>query len=161
MPKLGEVYRWCRCRSTDRLQAGMPPASSNKPPHRQPTPPPTCSHYTPLHGPNGQMVFRAGVGRTDTAKRSPEQGGDVACSDHTQELVWRHLNVFERECELRCRLPRQRWQTPDTSHPLKTAKSNKKSALRTAPQRSIARLETLGDPEEVDTPFSRRVSRRS
>jgi hypothetical protein len=31
MLKLGEVYRWCRCRSTDRLQAGMPPASSNHP----------------------------------------------------------------------------------------------------------------------------------
>jgi hypothetical protein len=58
------------------------------------------------------------------AKRSPEQGVDAACSDHTKELVWRHLNVVERKCELRCRLPRRRWQTPDPSHPLKTAKSH-------------------------------------
>ena len=55
MLKLGEVYRWCRCRSTDRLQAGMPPASSNKPPHtdnplhRQPAPPTTRSTDNPLH----------------------------------------------------------------------------------------------------------------
>jgi hypothetical protein len=28
-----------------------------------------------------------------------------ACSDHTKELVWKHLNVVEREREIRCRLP--------------------------------------------------------
>jgi hypothetical protein len=97
-------------------------------PHRHPTPPTTCSHDTPLHGPNDEMVFRAGVGRTDTAKRSAEQGVDLACSDHTRELVWRHRNVFERECELRCRLTRRRWRTPDPSHPPKTAKSHKGSS---------------------------------
>ena len=73
------------------------------------------------------MVFRAGVGRTDTAKRSAEQGVDLACDDHTEEMVWRHRNVFERECELRCRLTRRRWRTPDPSHPLKTAKSHKRT----------------------------------
>ncbi len=90
---------------------------------KQPAPPTNRSHYNPLHGPTDEMVFRAGVGRTDTAKRSPEQGVDVACSDHTKELVWRHLTVVERERELRCRLPRGRGQTPDPSHPLKTAKN--------------------------------------
>jgi hypothetical protein len=114
-------------RSTDKplhRQAAPPTSrSTDKPLHRQAAPPTSRSHYNPLHGPNDEMVFRAGIGRTDTAKRSPEQGVDVACSDHTKELVWRHLNVVERECELRCRLPRRRWQTPDPSHPLKTAET--------------------------------------
>jgi transposase len=31
----------------------------------------------------------------------------VRCYDHVEEeLVWRHLNVFEHSCEIRCRLPR-------------------------------------------------------
>ena len=40
------------------------------------------------------------------SQRSPEMGGKVKCYDHTEELVWRHLNVFEYKCEIRCRLPR-------------------------------------------------------
>jgi hypothetical protein len=55
-----------------------------------------------------RWFLRAGVGRTSTAERSPGQGVEVARSDHTKELVWRHLNVVERECEIRCRLPRRR-----------------------------------------------------
>ncbi len=39
-------------------------------------------------------------------ERSPGQGAKVVCYDHTEELVWRHLNVFEHKCEIRCRLPR-------------------------------------------------------
>ncbi len=46
-PNQGEVYRWCRCRSTDRLQAGMPPASSNMPPASSNMPP--ASSNNPLH----------------------------------------------------------------------------------------------------------------
>lgn len=38
--------------------------------------------------------------------RCPETGGEVTCYDHTEELSWRHLNVFEYRCEIRCRLPR-------------------------------------------------------
>ena len=38
--------------------------------------------------------------------RCPETGGEVTCYDHTEELAWRHLNVFEYRCEIRCRLPR-------------------------------------------------------
>jgi transposase len=30
----------------------------------------------------------------------------VTAYDHTEELVWRHLNVFEHRCEIRCALPR-------------------------------------------------------
>lgn len=30
----------------------------------------------------------------------------VTAYDHTEELVWRHLNVFEHRCEIHCRLPR-------------------------------------------------------
>ncbi len=42
------------------------------------------------------------------AERSPGEGAVVSCYDHTEELVWRHLNVFEHRCEIRCRLPRAR-----------------------------------------------------
>ena len=38
--------------------------------------------------------------------RCPKDGGDVFCYDHTEELTWRHLNVFQHRCEIRCRLPR-------------------------------------------------------
>lgn len=38
--------------------------------------------------------------------RCPKDGGLVFCYDHTEELVWRHLNVFEHRCEITCRLPR-------------------------------------------------------
>ena len=34
-------------------------------------------------------------------------GEAVSCYDHvSEELVWRHLNVFEHRCEIHCRLPR-------------------------------------------------------
>lgn len=42
------------------------------------------------------------------AERSPEAGAPVTCYDHTEEMTWRHLDVFEYPCELRCRLPRAR-----------------------------------------------------
>lgn len=38
--------------------------------------------------------------------RCPEDGGLVFCYDHTEELRWRHLNVFEHRCEITCVLPR-------------------------------------------------------
>jgi transposase len=44
-------------------------------------------------------------------ERSPDDGAGVACYDHTEEMVWRHLNVFEQRCEIRCRLPRARCST--------------------------------------------------
>ena len=40
------------------------------------------------------------------AERCPKDGGLVFCYDHTEQLVWRHLNVFQHRCEIRCRLPR-------------------------------------------------------
>lgn len=40
------------------------------------------------------------------SERSPGSGGRVKCYDHVEELVWRHLNVFEQRCEICCRLPR-------------------------------------------------------
>jgi len=39
-------------------------------------------------------------------QRCPKDGSFVFCYDHTEELVWRHLNVFQHRCEIRCRLPR-------------------------------------------------------
>ena len=38
--------------------------------------------------------------------RCPKDGGLVFCYDHTEELTWRHLNVFQYRCEITCRLPR-------------------------------------------------------
>jgi transposase len=38
--------------------------------------------------------------------RCPKDGGLVFCYDHTEELTWRHLNVFQHQCEIRCGLPR-------------------------------------------------------
>lgn len=40
------------------------------------------------------------------AYQCPHDQGEVTCYDHTEEMVWRHLNVFEHRCEIRCRLPR-------------------------------------------------------
>ena len=44
--------------------------------------------------------------------RCPD-GGEVFCYDHTEELSWRHLNVFEYRCEIRCRLPRAKSRKTD------------------------------------------------
>jgi transposase len=41
-------------------------------------------------------------------ERCPEDTAPVFCYDHTEELVWRHLNVFEHHCEIHCRLPRKK-----------------------------------------------------
>jgi len=38
--------------------------------------------------------------------RCPKDGGLVSCYDHTEELSWRHLNVFQHRCEITARLPR-------------------------------------------------------
>jgi transposase len=40
------------------------------------------------------------------SQRCPKEGSEVFCYDHTEELVWRHLNVFQHRCEIHCRLPR-------------------------------------------------------
>src|ERR1039457_5994844 len=41
------------------------------------------------------------------SERCPKEGGFVFCYAPTEELVWRHLNVFHNRCEIRCRLPRR------------------------------------------------------
>ena len=38
--------------------------------------------------------------------RCPVDQGPVSCYDHTEALEWRHLNVFEHHCHIRCQLPR-------------------------------------------------------
>lgn len=40
--------------------------------------------------------------------RCAHDDGETFCYDHTENLVWRHLNVFEHKCEIHCRLPRAR-----------------------------------------------------
>ncbi len=40
------------------------------------------------------------------SERCPKDGGLVFCYDHTEELTWRHLNVFQHRCQITCRLPR-------------------------------------------------------
>jgi len=37
---------------------------------------------------------------------SRREGGTVSCYDHVGPLRWRHLNVFNCECVIECRLPR-------------------------------------------------------
>ena len=51
-------------------------------------------------------------------KRSPDEGSEAACYDHTEEMVWRHLNVFEHKCEIGCRLPRARYIKTQKVYPL-------------------------------------------
>ena len=40
------------------------------------------------------------------SQRCPKDGSLVFCYDHAEQLVWRHLNVFQHHCEIRCLLPR-------------------------------------------------------
>ncbi len=49
-------------------------------------------------------------------ERCPKEGGLVYCYDHTKELVWRHLNVFQHRCEIRCRLPRKKCRQCEAVH---------------------------------------------
>jgi len=51
-----------------------------------------------------------------TSYRCPHDQGEAFCYDHTEELVWRHLNVFEHKCEIHCRLPRARCRTCQKIH---------------------------------------------
>jgi transposase len=46
-----------------------------------------------------------------TGLRCGKCAGPLTCYDHTEVLEWRHLNVFEHQCHIRCRLPRS--QCPD------------------------------------------------
>src|SRR3954471_22178093 len=64
-------------------------------------------------------VVRLHVRETDRfwkSCRCPDDGGEVFCYDHTEELIWRHLNVFEHKCEIHCRLPRARCRTCQRIH---------------------------------------------
>lgn len=38
--------------------------------------------------------------------RCPRDSGLVFCYDHTEQVTWRHLNVFQHRCVITCRLPR-------------------------------------------------------
>lgn len=38
--------------------------------------------------------------------RCPTHGCRVTCHDHREVRRWRHLNVFQHQCEITCRLPR-------------------------------------------------------
>lgn len=42
-------------------------------------------------------------------------GWEVSCYDHVEELEWRHLNVFNKEAVIVCRLPRGRYVDPHAS----------------------------------------------
>jgi transposase len=50
------------------------------------------------------------------AYRCLHDQGETFCYDHTEDLVWRHLNVFEHKCEIHCRLPRARCRTCHKTH---------------------------------------------
>src|SRR5687767_7125823 len=62
--------------------------------------------------PNSKVVLH--IAETSTLwekERCPNDSGFVTCYDHTEVLVWRHLNVFQHECEIHCRLPRAKCST--------------------------------------------------
>jgi transposase len=46
--------------------------------------------------------------------RCPKCAGPLCAYDHTEMMEWRHLNVFEHRCDIRCRLPRA--QCRDCKH---------------------------------------------
>lgn len=50
------------------------------------------------------------------AERCPCEGALVYCYDHTEEVVWRHLNVFQHRCEIHCRLPRKKCRKCEKIH---------------------------------------------
>ena len=42
-------------------------------------------------------------------ERCPHDGSEgITCYDHVAEMSWRHLNVFNKACDLVCALPRGR-----------------------------------------------------
>lgn len=53
-------------------------------------------------------TFRLQVAETPELwpAESARQGSPVHCYDHVPQLSWRHLNVFNCECVVECRLPR-------------------------------------------------------
>lgn len=61
------------------------------------------SEFTPEEG-----LVRLWIEETASLwlKESTKAKEPVGCYDHTKELVWRHLNVFEHRCEIHCQLPR-------------------------------------------------------
>jgi len=46
---------------------------------------------------------------------SRQVGFEVSCYDHVEPLEWRHLNVFNKEAVILCRLPRGRYVDPHAS----------------------------------------------
>ena len=62
----------------------------------------------------GSGLVTLSIQETDSlwkSYRCPHDQGEAFCYDHTEEMVWRHLNVFEHQCEIHCRLPRARCRT--------------------------------------------------
>ena len=99
-------------------------------------------------------------------ERSPDDGAEVACYDHTEELVWRHLNVFEHKCEIRCRLPRARCSKTQkiyrvcppweglSKHSTKAFESMALLVMREMPEAVVAR-----HVKETDTRLCRMLKR--
>ena len=58
----------------------------------------------------GVSVFEIHVRETPklwVSERCPHDGSEgITCYDHVEEMRWRHLNVFSKECEIASRLPR-------------------------------------------------------
>lgn len=45
-------------------------------------------------------------------EESARAGTTMTCHDHVAPMRWRHLNVFNRECEFECALPRRQLGVP-------------------------------------------------
>ena len=61
-----------------------------------------------VHFEEAQRMFLLKVEETSGLwpAESLRQGGPVSCYDHVEPMRWRHLNVFNCECVIECRLPR-------------------------------------------------------
>jgi len=61
-----------------------------------------------VHFEEAQRMFLLKVEETSGLwpAESLRSGGPVSCYDHVEPMRWRHLNVFNCECVIECRLPR-------------------------------------------------------
>ena len=97
--------------------------------------------------------------------RCPKDGGEVFCYDHTEALEWRHLNVFEHHCHIRCQLPRAKCRLCGHIHRVEPpweglskhfTKAFEAYALLLAREMPIKRAAAI--VEETDTRFWRMIN---
>lgn len=98
-------------------------------------------------------------------ERCSKDGSGVFCYDHTEALEWRHLNVFEHHCHIRCQLPRAKCRQCGRVHRVcppweglskHFTKAFEAYALLLAREMPVKRAAAI--VEETDTRFWRLIS---